>query len=311
LEESELTKKKETNFVYLAGGLGNQLSQLSFAMSQSHNLVLKCVTQKKSFKFVSGNMSISDNVKLEYEPKLNWIQEKYVHLYLREAGKRQTSKNLNLALQIIKQFSLLLLPARISTLSEQELASSKVAGKNRGGKFLVGYFQNKKFLVKNKINSFVDSLLTAEQKKLLEPFIQELQKKVLIVHVRLGDYSVDPRLGIRPPSYYRKAIELAHQLEIIEEIWFFSNDTELAKKVINFDFGTKMRWLEEEITLNASEMLYLIKHATRFVISNSTLSWWGAVLSDKPTFVAAPSVWYENEEEFEQMLFGTWHIVKD
>ncbi len=306
-----MIKQSESKYIFLAGGLGNQLSQLSYALKSSNNLTLKCITQKKSIEYISNDLKITPEINLEYHPRLNCFQEKYVHLWLRAAGSKSVSKRFESVLKILKLFSSLLLPGEISYLRTPELHQGSWQRNAQKSEFLIGYFQDRNFVSKSRVNFVVDSLISEENKKFLSPYVKALEKNVLVVHIRLGDYFTDRRLGIRPASYYENAISLANKLAKPDEIWIFSNDTKFAKSMMRFEPDTIVRWIEDEIKLEAQQILYLLKHARKFVISNSTLSWWGAVLSENPTFVITPSVWYEDEGEQKQLNFPSWHIVTD
>jgi hypothetical protein len=118
------------------------------------------------------------------------------------------------------------------------------------------------------------------------------------VHVRRGDYLAPEyaHLNVCTESYYRRA--MADMQEALgarnrEAVFYvFSNNSrELAWIREHYDFtGYKVRYVDlDNPDYEELRLMYSCKH---FIISNSTFSWWGQMLSDNPgKLVIAPSVW--------------------
>jgi hypothetical protein len=53
-----------------------------------------------------------------------------------------------------------------------------------------------------------------------------------------------------------------------------------------------------------------MRHGSAYVISNSTFSWWGAVLKyDESAAVWAPRPWFKSQRSPEDIYGENWHLV--
>lgn len=110
----------------------------------------------------------------------------------------------------------------------------------------------------------------------------------IAVHVRRGDYL---NLPLHHPvcglEYFEQGIEIVskvcpgwhHQLVVFSDDIEWCKQQELFKDAIFAEHN------------NPAEDLHLMKRCNAFVISNSTLSWWGAYLSETQN-VIVPTPWY-------------------
>lgn len=129
------------------------------------------------------------------------------------------------------------------------------------------------------------------------------------VHVRRGDYLSQAfinKLLVCDEHYYAKAIQQASK-QIKNPVFFvFSNDHE------------SIEWIKQNYRFPATNICYvdldnpdyeelrLMMSCRHFIISNSTFSWWAAVLSDASPQkkVWAPKVW--NREAFVSLNKDSW-----
>lgn len=96
------------------------------------------------------------------------------------------------------------------------------------------------------------------------------------VHLRCGDYGSDYH-PIQPLSYYQDAMKLVEGPYLI-----FSDEPQKAKELFGPDFE-----YDESDYLTA---LFRMMSCKRFIIANSTFSWWPAYLSVGKT--VAPQMWF-------------------
>jgi hypothetical protein len=133
-----------------------------------------------------------------------------------------------------------------------------------------------------------------------------LSKKVLIVHVRLGDYLGLDDFGIPSADYYLGAINEASELSTIDEIWLFSDEPELAQKTFESAGVTKVRIIKN-FSQDDSQMWELMRYGSAYVIGNSSFAWWAAKLSYKPNaIVICPSPWFKRIKEPRLLIPPNW-----
>jgi hypothetical protein len=130
------------------------------------------------------------------------------------------------------------------------------------------------------------------------------KNRVLALHVRRGDYSLSANRsnGILSKHYYEKAIENCMDHDVI---WIFSdspNDVEKEFENLNFSFEiiAPPNWTDPV------ESLLLMSNVQQLVISNSTFSWWSAMLAPEKTSIIAPLKWNELREDPSRLIPDSW-----
>jgi hypothetical protein len=118
------------------------------------------------------------------------------------------------------------------------------------------------------------------------------------VHVRRSDYVTDPffsqHIGTCPPEYYRSAARLIASKVSSPRFFVFSDEPDWARTHLEFEGTTTF------VTHNGWEKGYedlrLMALCRHHIIANSTLSWWGAWLSNSGGIVLAPKRWFKTDE---------------
>lgn len=148
--------------------------------------------------------------------------------------------------------------------------------------------------------------------------IEQNENIPVSVHIRRGDYVLDPRTnayhGVCPKEYYDKA--LAHLVSKTGpriQIFIFSDDIAWVKENMPFDYPTL--YVSSGTAIDSSigaiadyEELILMSKCSHHVIANSSFSWWGAWLnpSDKKIIIA-PSRWTQKKvRDSREMLPSSW-----
>lgn len=123
------------------------------------------------------------------------------------------------------------------------------------------------------------------------------QTESICMHVRRGDYisntSFNQFHGVCAQEYYLEALPLASEGMDIPHTFVFSDDPEWVKS--NMRLPCAMTVVDVNAEDAAHEDLWLMAACKRFVIANSSLSWWAAWLgtaADK--IVVAPRQWFAN-----------------
>lgn len=168
----------------------------------------------------------------------------------------------------------------------------------------VGYFQDRDYANTKLVKSLFRH---RQQSDLVNLYKKRAEKETpLIVHVRLGDYVHIPSMDLLGKEYYREAIELMWDPSRFKKIWIFSDSqinmaNFLPSKLVNLCDS-----IDDE-NFTALDLLEVMSLGNGYVISNSTLSWWAAVLSPLGhSNVAAPHPWFSKLPNRENLYFENW-----
>lgn len=175
---------------------------------------------------------------------------------------------------------------------------------------LIGYFQSYKYLEALRLideNSNISIFNHLEYEK---NEVSNLRDNKLIVHFRIGDYKFDNSFGVINPSYYVRAIKKVINEYHFDEIIIFSDEIEMARKLIDLDVPLKITWVNpaEYDTISSFQ---LMRKGHAFIIGNSTFSWWAAAVAlKKPLTVIAPEPWFAGIPEPEYLIPKDWNRIK-
>ena len=157
-----------------------------------------------------------------------------------------------------------------------------------------GYFQSHKFFedVGKELLSLLNWRDINVPQKL--PIIcpsRRMEHPIVALHVRRGDYvGLQKTHPLQSKKYYTKAVA---QLPPNSHIVVFSDDLKWCRTQPWLRFENHTVYFP---TLNVFETLWSMIQCTHHIIANSTLSWWGAALSeikyDTKPLVIAPSIWF-------------------
>lgn len=150
----------------------------------------------------------------------------------------------------------------------------------------------------------------------LSPNYSRYLEKILstpsaMVHIRRGDYIHLPDAakihGFLGLEYYLTGIKILLSKNPSTHFFIFSDDLDWAKN--NLPASEKMTFINssDEITGPIQE-LYLMSQCNAHLIANSSLSWWGAWLSNSDTpNVIAPKNWTNDQDRtWEDLLPQHW-----
>lgn len=116
----------------------------------------------------------------------------------------------------------------------------------------------------------------ALEKSVTLKFRKALQKETIAVSIRRGDFITNPNFYFLPMEYYFGALQQYFPDLGKYNVLFFSDDLDYCiahiKHRPNFYFAKGLSGIAQ---------LCLMSHCRHFVISNSSFSWWGAMLGEK------------------------------
>jgi Glycosyl transferase family 11 len=135
---------------------------------------------------------------------------------------------------------------------------------------------------------------------------QMKSSKILVIHIRLGDYRLAENsfIGVLSPSYYSSVL----QREDVQGygLFVFSDDINAAKIEYGGHFPDETNWIDESDTLSPLETLIVMSHGSAFAIANSTYSWWSAFLGENPEVVIVPKEWFRKRKEPRDLIPIDW-----
>ncbi len=264
--------------VDLSGGFGNHLFLYSLGLYLKKNGIKVYFYNPEKKYYIDPslfNFRKLENIKyssLEIYKKLNKIHKNYKKISLDEVAKN----NFNI---------------------EKIFLDKKIISFN-------GYFQN--YLIVNENLEELKKILLDISK---DYKINETDDTTnTMVHVRRSDYvNIGEQLDI---NYYKKAISYCQ--ENIKNFNFnvFTDDYEWVKSQSIFKDANKIENsldIEKRIEKNVLTTFFEMMNYKNFIISNSTFSWWSAILgSDNNSVVTCPEPFFRNEKS--DLTLDKWVI---
>lgn len=300
-------KKVTTDRICCQGGLGNQLFQLSFALnvSKGNPILLDFVTRdlKDEMKIRNGldSYKLPSNINLNISKKIGFLTKKTLNLATRLSTYSSTSAKYR-SLQIMKRvivfvYEIYNFKKRVLVINEGIGYSAIENSNSKLGDF-IGYFQSYQWAEIPKVKTLLMNLELKQKSKWVEKYVRFSQTEIpLVVHLRLGDYLQETKIGIPSIEYYKNGIDLLWSKGKFTTIWIFTNDEQVARSLIGEIKDKETRWITDNQD-NAAHNLEVMRLGHGYVISNSTFSWWGAFLSRNPNSpVVAPKNWFIGMED--------------
>lgn len=278
-------------YIYLKGGLGNQL----FIFSRALDL------KEKNFTILFDISSYSSD-KHKRNPQIKIINKLFPN-----------SKIINLGNYFIKILKLLKKFKFISFISDNPKYSS--LGIFRDLIFVDGYFQNYKYPKIYKLVIY-DSIKSIVEEKYGENLKKEIKvDKKISLHIRRGDYLKYRKIyGLCSKEYYLKSIEiLKKRYNFFEtDITVFSESG--TEKLIK---DLKMT-LQDNYKIHTDDLLQMLIMANYnfHIISNSSYSWWAALLANRGQnceyVCICPYPWSIDQALFDKNIYyPEWKLIKN
>lgn len=160
------------------------------------------------------------------------------------------------------------------------------------------YFKDISHEIKNcfSLDSFTPNQYT------LDVYNRIKEKQIISIQIRRGDYVTHKRyskeIGALDISYYHLAIEEVKKLiQKPSPIHFIIISDDIAWCNKNLKITDNVDFISQEKNkVGYFSDLWLLTKSNHSIISNSTFSWWGAWLSEKPeSIIIAPKNWNRNK----------------
>jgi hypothetical protein len=310
---------KRSNFLYLTGGLGNQLFQLAAGihLSGESNLYIDTVIgsprNSNSGKPEILSFTLPKNVKVYSKLKSTRLVRKVGGYLLRTGFQPKRMESIRAIKFLTRILGSAILSVRyfrfLGLAVGDQVGLSKISYPQTG-KVIIGYFQSAVWANSEKLKTILMQLHVAQPSSELNQLIEVAKsEKPLIVHVRLGDYRNEKDFGLLSQEYYRQALEILNLSCDFSNVWVFSDEIIAAQELIGDISPLPTRYIED-VGGSTAESLELMRHGHGYIIGNSTFSWWGAFLSYQQNIkVIAPSPWFKSAPTPKELYPVGWQLI--
>lgn len=266
--------------VKLEGRLGNQLFQYAFIYATAQKLGTGFYIDK----------SIEDFIPAKYfEIKHDFFKPLDTFIFSIEGFKNIFK--IHAKKTFYKMLHRLLLYNKTIVFDNHQMPSAQFT-QIKNGYLYKGHFQSETYFESNKAD--IRKLLTIKNQhvKLFNEILHTLPEiKKIVIHIRRSDY-VDLNLSL-PLSYYKKALNDVNYKEGV--CIFISDDPQYIEQ--------EFRYIENKYISDNTEIvdLQFLINADICILSNSSFSWWGAWLNNKPgKIIYGPKNWlgFRNDKEY-------------
>lgn len=289
----------------LQAGLGNQLFIYGTALAMARRLGTDLHLDTSLFRFDTRR-----NYELGFfDTGASEILGKFQH---RSGRRKETSK---LSAKFAQYLSIRKLSRSPNVLMETTKSFDSRVTNWGDGTILLGYFQCWRYLqtVQNEVRQRVNDAKFLDQKTeewvlQQKAMIRELTDPV-IVHVRRGDYVLPAHRGFHgllEQNYYETALANLANGPGYREVVLVSDDMPAAKQMFA---GIPVIHIEQPKDISDSATLLALSTGNKYVIANSSFSWWWAWLA-KADFVYAPKQWFaRNDLDSSDICPPEWHLL--
>jgi hypothetical protein len=309
--------KNTATKILLTGGLGNQLFQISAALSLIPEDKIECdwILGRPRLNSLGlpevSSFVLPERVFLTKPKGFSSLASKALGFQLRKGIAPKSIERLPGFNVIVKIFSTLVTWPYFKELRWPSICMGvgySVIKAPHKFNILVGYFQSYRWLTSSRVLATMQSIKLENTSEEVESYRRlAVIEKPLIIHVRLTDYVGHESFGIPGERYFFNAVNEIQKLGITKRIWLFSDEPEHAIKFLDRVDPALIR-IVPEINRSASATLEVMRFGTAYVTSNSTFSWWAASISySVDPYVITPSPWFKYQEEPIDLIPPNWH----
>ena len=271
--------------VKLQGGFGNQLFQISNAISLSKKYDKKIILDLSSYYFDFFSKNTKRDFELDF---LNLGYQKSLFKYY----------NFKLA----KFFNI-----NIAEIKEQNFNFKNITLKKDITYILNGYWQSYKYFqdFSLKYSDFKSKIKLNKRDESILKLIKNSNS--ICVHIRRGDYQnlkTSSFHGIAPIEYYKSSLLFFQNKFKDCKFFFFSDDIDFLKVHFNDFYNSK---IVSNSDFCLVDEFFLMMNCKNFIIANSSFSWWSAWLSpEKNKTVIAPKKWFNQNIDTSDLIPDNW-----
>jgi hypothetical protein len=287
--------KKESFTVEIAGGLGNQLFMFYAGLYFQNHFQREVI------------FDLTDLARIqELHPGANIESLGLLRGYQTKTGSKALKNSIDLNVLRAKRLFAKFLDSRDFTSDEIGFIKPDLVPLNV--KRIRGYFQSWFYfdaLIEKPVLGIEH--LPNSSSWLMDKIERTKSENVLSLHVRRGDYALPANrmAGMLSYDYYREALMRTRDHD---SIWIF---TDSPKEVENEFSQLKHRFdvIVPPKDSDPVESLLLMAATKNIVISNSTFSWWSAMIAGDTASIHAPSKWYEHRADPSKLIPENWKRI--
>ena len=305
-------------FLFLTGGLGNQLFQIAAALALGKDTEIEIDTESGNPR--NGSHPVADFFSLGSHLEVNSSNAKKGLFSTKVGGFVLRSNAEPVRLEKLKSFrflSIFVASIYFTILNKRPLVVKANLGVGYSpmrrnfqlSTYLIGYFQTYQWAEVPFVKKSLETLHVTDGSRPFEDLKERIvREKPVIIHIRRGDYAFEPDFGVLPSSYYCDGLRLLQLKGVEGKVWAFTDDREWAIRILqsngleNFDIK-----IVDDSELSTSEVFDLMRFGSAYVIANSSFSWWAAYLTRiDGALVVAPKPWFIGLPEPAELIPPIW-----
>ena len=175
-----------------------------------------------------------------------------------------------------------------------------------------GYFQNY-----NYVDAVKDSMLRILRSSNSETLSDVLPEIYVAAHLRRGDYLNPQTLathGLVSAEYISKGYSYLKAKLGEVPLVIFTDSPELVQSELSVIENDTFIFGPDKVS--AQQVIEYMSKARGLIISNSSLSWWGAWVAtrqaeDSPAYVVRPLNWFADKDTPDGLLPPEWHAIEN
>ena len=303
------------------GGIGNQLFQLSALanLSSEYERVVDSTLFSDSpnfSKLTPNNLAISRTLKFMEFEKVQRLSRRLMGLLLRYSFVQSQGGLRGSIYSILVHIAEIVLAKRygskVSLIVLSETGYSDISiSEDSNSVVILGYCQSYRFHSSTySVRELFRCRLSVIDRIGFSPTELAKIEVPLVVHIRRGDYLLNPQLGLLSKRYYSENIARALKESRAKSIWLFSNGLESPLEFIPEQFRSQTRVMNFD-NITDLESLEIMKLGHAFLIANSSFSWWAAYLSNADSKnIYAPEPWFSGLPTPAELFPRDWRRLR-
>ena len=282
---SKQNKALNRAYVRIQGGLGNQMFQFAFGYTLKSLYNTQVVYFTHNFPLFGSKKVTRRNLGLRHFPKLAGLEVFQINSLFKSPTVGSRNRILGIDKDTVR-------------FTDSSFTSQKLPLDKFDRDFIFdGYWQDW-FEPENISSALLEYFAFPEEnKRRYKRLIDEIsQTNSIAVHIRRGDYlATEKNLnfhGACSYEYFKNGIDVLSATPSRSKLFFFSDDRFWAKEKFKHLNATFI----SDLDLSDFDEFMIMSHAQNLVISNSSYSWWAAILGSSihklDMNIVAPYPWF-------------------